>query len=144
MRLLTFCSVRLRIKQRLNKDGKTMAIILNHTIVPAHDKVQAAEFFAHIFGLPFNGIQAPFAPIQVNDDLTLDFFEVAEFEPHHYAFLVSDSEFDAMLNRIKTANIPFGSAPISGYNGQINHDCGGRRVYFPDPNGHKYELLTRV
>ena len=121
-----------------------MAIILNHTIVPAHDKVQVPEFFAHIFGLPFNGIQAPFAPIQVNDDLTLDFFDVAGFEPHHYAFLVSDAEFDAILNRIKTANIPFGSEPISGYNRQLYHHRGGRGIYFPDPNEHRYELLTRA
>jgi catechol 2,3-dioxygenase-like lactoylglutathione lyase family enzyme len=63
-----------------------MAIILNHTIVPARDKVEAAKFFAEIFGLPFDGLKGHFAPVQVNDALTLDFDDdVQSFEPHHYA-----------------------------------------------------------
>ena len=122
-----------------------MAIILNHTIVPARDKVEAAKFFAEIFGLPFDGLKRHFAPVQVNDALTLDFDDdVQSFEPHHYAFLVSDDEFDAIFGRVQAAGVSYASGPDTGYDGRISHyESGGRRVYFSDPNGHFYELMTR-
>ena len=121
-----------------------MAITLNHTIVPARDKVAAARFFADIFGLAFDGLQGHFAPVRVNDSLTLDFDDADTFESHHLAFLVSEQEFDAILSRIRAAGIPHGSGPEGGYDGQINRRGGGRGVYFTDPNGHSYELLTRA
>ena len=67
-----------------------MAITLNHTIVPARDKIAAARFFADIFGLPFHGVQGHFAPVQVNNSLTLDFDDAATFERHHLAFHVGE------------------------------------------------------
>lgn len=123
-----------------------MAILLNHTIVPARDKVEAARFFAEIFGLPFGGVEGHFAPVRVNDSLTLDFSDDApSFEPHHYAFLVSDEEFDAIFGRVQAAGVPCASGPDTGYDGRISHyEGGGRRVYFPDPNQHFYELMTRA
>lgn len=121
-----------------------MAITLNHTIVPARDKIAAAKFFAEIFGLAFTGTVGHFAPVQVNETLTLDFDDREQFEPHHYAFHVSDEEFDAIFGRIKAAGIPYGSEPYAQDNGQINTRRGGRGVYFRDPNGHSLELLTRV
>jgi catechol 2,3-dioxygenase-like lactoylglutathione lyase family enzyme len=123
-----------------------MAILLNHTIVPARDKVEAARFFATIFGLRFGGVEGHFAPVRVNDSLTLDFDDdVPGFEPHHYAFLVSDAEFDAIFGRVQAAGVPCASGPDTGFDGQISHDeGGGRRVYFADPNGHFYELMTRA
>ena len=72
-----------------------MAIVLDHTIVPAHDKVASARFFARIFGLDYNGPHSHFAPVQVNEALTLDFDERGAFDMHHYAFKVGESEFDA-------------------------------------------------
>jgi catechol 2,3-dioxygenase-like lactoylglutathione lyase family enzyme len=120
-----------------------MAITLNHTIVPTHDKEASAKFFAHMFGLKYEGAKGHFAPVRVNETLTLDFDNWDHFEMHHYAFHVSDAEFDAIFERIKEAGIPFGSGPFSHEDMQINHRRGGRGVYFKEPNGHGLELLTR-
>src|SRR5262249_13351247 len=71
-----------------------MTIVLDHTIVPAHDKIGSARFFARIFGLDYAGPISHFAPVKVNDALTLDFDERGQFESHHYAFKVGEPEFD--------------------------------------------------
>ncbi len=119
-----------------------MAIVLDHTIVPAHDKVASARFFARIFGLEYKGPHSHFAPVQVNDNLTLDFDDRERFEPHHYAFRISDAEFDAIFARVKEEGIPYGSGPRSRTDMQINHRNGGRGFYFDDPNGHVLEVMT--
>ena len=119
-----------------------MAIVLDHTIVPARDKAASARFFAQIFGLAYEGAVSHFAPVRVNDTLTLDFDDAETFERHHYAFKVSDAEFDAIFARILAAKISYGSGPRSPDDMQINHRRGGRGVYFRDPNGHLLELLT--
>jgi len=121
-----------------------MAITLNHTIVPAHDKEAAARFFAHIFGLPYEGPTGHFAPVHVNDTLTLDFDNAASFERHHYAFQVSDEECDAILQRVQEAGLDYGSDPWHLENRQLNAWNGGRGFYFRDPNGHILEVLTRA
>ena len=118
-----------------------MAIMLNHTIVPARDKVAAAKFFAGIFGLK-RGRSGHFAPVQVNKHLTLLFDDDADFDSHHLAFHVTDREFDAIFRRVKKANIVFGSAPWSLEDGKLNNWGGGRGFYFRDPNGHVLELMT--
>ena len=84
-----------------------MAITLNHTIVPTHDKEASAKFFAHMFGLKYEGAKGHFAPVRVNETLTFDFDNWDHFEMHHYAFHVSDAEFDAIFGRIKEAGIPY-------------------------------------
>lgn len=119
-----------------------MAIELNHTIVPAHDKVDSAKFFARIFGLQYEGAVSHFAPVQVNDSLTLDFDNRTQFESHHYAFKVSEEDFDAIFGQIEAEGIPYGSGPFSLEDMKLNHRSGGRGVYFRDPNGHILELLT--
>jgi catechol 2,3-dioxygenase-like lactoylglutathione lyase family enzyme len=119
-----------------------MTITLNHTIVPARDKVAAAQFFARIFDLSFDGSGDHFAPVRVNETLTLLFDEGTSFESHHYAFHVSDAEFDAIFERIKKAGLSYGSAPWSLDDGKLNDWNGGRGVYFRDPNGHVLELMT--
>lgn len=121
-----------------------MTITLNHTIVPSHDKVASATFFANLFGLSFEAQAVGyFAPVRVNDTLTLDFDDDVEgFESHHYAFKVSEPEFDAIFARIQAEGIAYGSEPHARENGRINHRAGGRGVYFCDPNGHLLELLT--
>ena len=118
-----------------------MAITLNHTIVPARDKVAAAGFFARIFGLK-PGRADHFAPVRVNKSLTLLFDTDSKFESHHLAFHVGDREFDAILNRVKEAGIAFGSAPWSLEDGKLNDWNGGRGFYFQDPDGHVLELMT--
>ena len=120
-----------------------MSVVLNHTIVPSRDKVEAATFFAAVFGLPFDGIEGPFAPVRVNDSLTLDFDDSDPFHPYHFGFLVTDAEFDAILERVRSSGAPFGAGMEGGWDGQINHLNGGRGVYFQDPNGHSYEIFTR-
>jgi catechol 2,3-dioxygenase-like lactoylglutathione lyase family enzyme len=119
-----------------------MAIVLDHTIVPAHDNVTSARFFARVLGLSFEGAVSHFAPVRVNETLVMDFDIRAEFEPHHYAFKVSDAEFDAIFRRIGDEGIPYGSGPRSSENMAINHRNDGRGVYFKDPNGHLLEVLT--
>jgi catechol 2,3-dioxygenase-like lactoylglutathione lyase family enzyme len=121
-----------------------MAITLNHTIVPAHDKTASAQFFADIFGLSYNGPQGHFAPVQVNPTLTLDFDDADTFDPHHYAFHVDDAEFDAIFARVQAAGIPYGSGPRQAEDMELNHWHGGRGVYFRDPNRHLLELMTRT
>ncbi|MDZ7966660.1 MAG: VOC family protein [Nostoc sp. DedSLP03] len=121
-----------------------MTITLNHTIVPAHDKEASARFFAKIFGLEVEHPIGHFAAVHINDALTLDFADAEGFEPHHYAFHVSDEEFDAIFARIKEAGIEYSSDPMHHKKGQINHRKEGRGFYFYDSDGHNLELLTRA
>lgn len=129
-----------------------MAIELNHTIVPAHDKIASAKFFARIFGLPFEeSAGGHFAPVRVNEALTLDFADGGRgadatdgnrIASHHYAFKVSETEFEAIFARIRAEGLVYGSGPYSQKDMKVNHRGGGRGVYFRDPNGHVLELLT--
>jgi catechol 2,3-dioxygenase-like lactoylglutathione lyase family enzyme len=119
-------------------------IELDHTIVPSRDKERGARFFARIFGLAYDGPSGPFAPVRVNDTLTLDFDDRwPSFEPHHYAFRVSGEAFDAIFARVQAEGIPFGSHPWSRTNGQLNLAGDGRLLYFDDPDGHVLEAFTR-
>ena len=118
-----------------------MTITLNHTIVPARDKIAGARFFARIFGLK-RGRADHFAPVKVNKSLMLLFGDDDDFESHHLAFHVSNREFDAILRRITREKIAYGSAPWSLEDGKLNNWSGGRGVYFRDPNGHVLELMT--
>ncbi len=121
-----------------------MPINLDHTIVPSHDKEASARFFADIFGLTYEGPAGHFAPVRVNDTLTLDFDNRDDFEGHHYAFHVSDEDFDAIFDRIKARSIVYGSGPRDLDDMQINTRRGGRGLYFLDLDGHNLELLTRT
>ena len=117
---------------------------LDHTIVPTKDKVASAEFFARMMGLKYEGIHGGHAPVRVSDTLTMLFAENKHLAHHHYAFHVSEEEFDAIFGRIKAEGLRYGSgpSPSSRYDMEINHRKDGRGVYFDDPNGHSYELLT--
>lgn len=120
-----------------------MAIILNHTIVPARDNEAAARWFARIFGLRYDGAKGHFAPVKVNSELTLLFDKDEGFGASHYAFHVSENEFDAILRRVKDEGVAFGSAPGRFTDGQLNDWNGGRGVYFKSPDGHVLELMTQ-
>ena len=119
-----------------------MSIELDHTIIPVRDKDKAARFFARIFGLDYDGPESHFAPVRVNDRLTLDFEDDSDFDHHHYAFKVSEQDFDAIFGRIKEEDIPYGSGPYKADDMEINHRGGGRGVYFRDPDDHLLEILT--
>jgi len=81
--------------------------------VPARDKAVAARLFAQLFGLAYEGVGEHFAPVKVNDTLTFLFDDDTDFESHHYAFHVSDAEFDVIFHRIREAGLTYGSAPWS-------------------------------
>ena len=119
-----------------------MTIILNHTIVPARSKEAAARQFAQLFGLPYDGAGEHFAPVKINDMLTFLFDDDTNFESHHYAFHVSDAEFDAIFRRVKEAGLVYGSAPWSADDKKLNDWGGGRGVYFTVSDGHLLELMT--
>jgi catechol 2,3-dioxygenase-like lactoylglutathione lyase family enzyme len=119
-----------------------MVIQLDHTIVPTNDKEASARFFARILGLSYTGVQGYFAPVRVNETLTFDFDTDPGFKPMHYAFKVSEAEFDAIFARIKGEGVAYGSSPGAPDNLQTYRHSGGRGFYFRDPNGHLMEVLT--
>jgi len=119
-----------------------MPITLNHTIVPSKDKEGSATFFARIFGLRYDGLAGHFAQVHVNSDLSFDWDNSDQFEGHHYAFLVSDQEFDDIFGRLKAEAVRYGSGPNAPANGEINTRRGGRGLYFVDPDGHLMEIMT--
>jgi catechol 2,3-dioxygenase-like lactoylglutathione lyase family enzyme len=119
-----------------------MAILLDHTIVPARDKLASAKFFAEVFGLSVKPGDGYFAQVQVNDSLTFDFADETEPQSHHYAFHISDAEFEGIYQRVKAKGLPYGSAPYNHTDGKIYTRRGGRGFYFEDPNGHLLEVMT--
>lgn len=125
-----------------------MAITLNHTIVAARDKTASANFLTELFDLPSPKPFGPFLVVSVGSDnpVSLDYAEVGEDEdihPQHYAFLVSEDEFDAIYGRIREWGLQHWADPRGAHPGEINHNDGGRGVYFQDPGGHYLEILTR-
>jgi catechol 2,3-dioxygenase-like lactoylglutathione lyase family enzyme len=121
-----------------------MTIQLDHTIVPARNKAASARRLAELLGVPWSDHgPGPFAPVYVNDGLTLDFIETDEpFEVHHFCFRVDPDEFDVILGRIQAAGIPYRSNVRGPVDRKINTDYGGRMFYWNDPEGHQWELLT--
>ncbi|HEX5597245.1 VOC family protein [Streptomyces triticisoli] len=121
-----------------------MTVELNHTIVAAHDKEQSARFLADLLGLEVAPPFGPFTPVQVANGVTLDYMETTEpIPPQHYAFLVSEDDFDAIFARVRTAGLTYWADPYHRRPGEINRNDGGRGVYFDDPDGHNMEILTR-
>jgi catechol 2,3-dioxygenase-like lactoylglutathione lyase family enzyme len=121
-----------------------MAIILDHTIVPARDRAASAKYFADLFGLSCGKPLGPFAPVQVNPSLTFDFDDRPRpFEVHHYAFHVTDDEFDGIFERVRARGV-YGSDPYDQENMRVREFNGGRTVYFKDLDGHVLEIRTRT
>ncbi|ONM47806.1 VOC family protein [Nocardia donostiensis] len=122
-----------------------MSIQLNHTIVGCRDNRVSAEFWADILGLDIGTPAGPFIPIQTSNGVTFDFANVpphiTEIQPQHYAFLVSEDEFDAAYAKIQRYRLDHWADPRRHTPG-INHNDGGRGVYFLDPAGHFMELIT--
>jgi len=139
------------VNESSHEEGGAMAIRLDHTIVPAKDKMASATFFAELFGLAVE--PGHFAQVRINESLTLDFADEPEpwggpgFDPrtgrsHHYAFHVGEAEFEAIFGRVTARGIPYGSEPHDHANGRINTRRGGRGFYFEDPYGHLLEVMT--
>jgi catechol 2,3-dioxygenase-like lactoylglutathione lyase family enzyme len=122
-----------------------MSVDLNHTIIRARDKTASARFLATILGLEVGPPFGPFLPVETGNGVTLDFADGdgEEITSQHYAFLVSEAEFDAILGRIQQAGLAYWADPFHREGGRINHNDGGRGAYFEDPNGHNLEIITR-
>jgi catechol 2,3-dioxygenase-like lactoylglutathione lyase family enzyme len=121
-----------------------MTVRLNHTIVAARDRKASALFLSEILGLASPVLLGPFALVTVGDQLTLDFIDSRdEIKPQHYAFLVSEPEFDQIFARIEERRLSYWADPHQTKRGRINHWDDGRGVYFEDPDGHLLEILTR-
>jgi catechol 2,3-dioxygenase-like lactoylglutathione lyase family enzyme len=120
-----------------------MTIELNHTIVPARDPEASAQFLAGILGLEVSPPVAHFTPVTLANNVTLDFDRYDKVDEHHYAFLVSNEEFEAAFARIRQADIAYYADPACRQAGQTYTGKNGNRgTYFRDPNGHLMEILT--
>lgn len=121
-----------------------MPIELDHTIVPSRHAAASARQLAELLGVPWSetGV-GPFSPVYVNDGLTLDFIETEEaFPVYHFCFRVSQAEFDAILGRLEAAGIAYRSSVRGPVDRRINIDYGGCMVYWNEPDGHQWEMLT--
>jgi len=122
-----------------------MAAYLDHLLVPSKDRVAAARLLAHLLDVPWaeHGPVGPFSPVYVNAGLTLDFDQWTEpFAKLHYCFRVEQAEFDTILSRIKAAGIAYRSLPHGPDDYKVNPAFGGNLVYWSQPDGHVWELLT--
>ncbi|MGH3318772.1 MAG: VOC family protein [Streptosporangiaceae bacterium] len=121
-----------------------MAIQLNHTIVSAHDKRESATFLAEILGLDDPTPYGPFLVVPVSNDVSLDFADDhGPVHPQHYAFLVSETEFDEIFARIRERELTYWADPGRQRPGEVNTKDGGRGLYWEDPGGHALEIITR-
>ena len=121
-----------------------MGVELNHTIVAVSDKEASATFLTQILGLPRPTRFGPFMVVELANGVNLDFIDSDEaIVSQHYAFLVSESDFDAIFGRITASDLPYWADPGRQKAGEINHHDGGRGVYFLDPDGHFLEIITR-
>lgn len=121
-----------------------MTVHLDHFTVPCRDKIASAKLLAELFGVPWSeaGV-GPFSPVYLNNSLTLDFDETDEPYPIlHFAFRVKQQEFDAILERINAAGIPYRSAVHGPVDMKIDTQHGGSIVYWNEPDGHQWEILT--
>ena len=123
-----------------------MSINFNHTVVAARNREESATYFTDVFGLAPAKEFGPFLVVTVEHGVSLDFAQVPddqEIHPQHYAFLVDDTDFDAIYDRILQRGQQHWADPRGAGPGEINHHDGGRGVYFQDPAGHYLEIITR-
>jgi catechol 2,3-dioxygenase-like lactoylglutathione lyase family enzyme len=117
---------------------------LNHTIIWCKDKRLSATFLTTLLGLPAATRFGSFLVVELANSVSLDFEEVdGDIASQHYAFLISEDEFDAIFGRIQAQQLAYWADPFKHRPGEINRNDGGRGVYFDDPNGHVLEVITR-
>lgn len=122
-----------------------MAVHLNHTILYARDSRASAAFLAEILGLPAPVHWGPFEVVTTANGANLDYLDDdGAITSQHYAFLVSEGEFDEIFGRIKERKLTYWADPGQAQAGKVNNHDGGRGLYFEDPNGHLFEIITRA
>ncbi len=121
-----------------------MAVELNHTIVASRDKEASAADLAELLGLPAPTAFGPFMVVELANNMSLDFISTdGDIPSQHYAFLISEREFDEVFGRITARGLDYWADPTQNHPGEINTNDGGRGCYFPSPDGHYLEILTR-
>lgn len=122
-----------------------MAVALNHHIVHSRDPEASARFLAEVLGLPEPTRFAHFHVVTLDNGASLDFLgtdDEAYLVSNHYAFLVSEAEFDEIWGRIRGLGLDFYADPAGTEKGEIYHHFGGRGLYWAGPDGHWMEILT--
>ena len=121
-----------------------MTVQLNHTIVWCRDKRKSAAFLTEMLGLPKPTRFGPFLVVELGNNVSLDFHDTDdEIASQHYAFLISEGEFDEVFGRIRSRGLDYWADPGQSKTGQINRHDGGRGLYCEDPDGHLLEVITR-
>jgi catechol 2,3-dioxygenase-like lactoylglutathione lyase family enzyme len=121
-----------------------MSVELNHTIVRCRDQKRSAAFLTGILGLPDATRFGPFLVVETANGVSLDFGETdGTIVGEHYAFLIGEDDFDQIFGRIRERELEHWADPGKSKPGAINHNDGGRGVYFEDPDGHVLEIITR-
>jgi len=121
-----------------------MTVELNHTIIWCRDKIASSAFLAEMLGRPAPRKFFHFMVVDLDNRVSVDFMEkTGDVSPQHYAFLVGEAEFEDVLGRIREKRLDHWADPARTKPGEINHHFGGRGVYFPDPDGHLLEAMTR-
>ena len=121
-----------------------MSIVLDHFLVPSHDQVAAARQLAELLGVAWQeSTLGGFSPVYINDGLTLDFQQTEDaFAVAHYAFRVTPERFDEIVARLRAAGIAYRGNVRGPVDYASNHDYGGEMVYWNEPDGHQWEILT--
>lgn len=126
------------------REAEKVSVQLNHTIVWCRDKRTSATFLSEVLGLPSAELFGPFLVVGLDNGVSLDFHEVkGDVASQHYAFLISEPEFDRIFDRIRDRALDYWADPGLHRPGEINRSDGGRGVYFKDPDGHLLEVITR-
>lgn len=124
-----------------------MSVQLNHTIVPCRNKAVSSAFLTELLDRPPATPFGPFMAVQLDNGISMDYHDYwdakADIQPQHYAFLVSEKEFDQIFGRITERQLDYWADPMLNLPGEINHHDGGRGVYWRDPDGHLLEIITR-
>ncbi|WP_394436511.1 VOC family protein [Streptomyces sp. SGAir0957] len=125
--------------------GAAHAVELNHTAVYASDRSLSAEFLAAVLGIEVGAPFGPFLPVDLGNGVTLDYYEKRDepIQSQHYAFLVPEARFDGMIDRLEALGTTYYADPGHTEPGRVNTLFGGRGAYFPDPDGHNMEIMTR-
>jgi catechol 2,3-dioxygenase-like lactoylglutathione lyase family enzyme len=121
-----------------------MTVTLNHTIVHCEDRDATAAFYADLLGVATPTAYGPFLVLELANEVSLDFLQTGPVvHPQHYAFLVSEDEFESIFGRIQDRGLEYWADPFHQQPGRTNDNDGGRGVYWEDPNGHNLEIITR-